>query len=166
MPFKIYRELTQCQYCYKSKGPKVSLQNVQGARSIYIRVHSLPDEHIDASKTLRDFTSKHRPTINETAVRALYVFEDPSRAGRDLLMLRLRPSSNAFPMAEDMRGQLKQIKEDDKRVGTLGALLVVCEVIDTKSTNVVLVPIPMGLPPSLSQPDIPWEDMPNNGHVV
>jgi hypothetical protein len=121
------------------------------------RVHSLPDEHIDASKTLRDFTSKHRPTINETAVRALNVFEDPSRAGRDLLMLRLRPRLDstrtqtafcvtaanvvpvdAFPMAEDMRGQLKQIKEDDKRVGTLGALLVVCEVIDPKSTNVVL----------------------------
>jgi hypothetical protein len=54
------------------------------------RVHALPAEQIYASKALRDFTRKHRPTINETAVRALNVFEDPSRAERDLLMLRLQ----------------------------------------------------------------------------
>ncbi|KAJ7923714.1 hypothetical protein B0H13DRAFT_1602357, partial [Mycena leptocephala] len=140
-------------------------------------------------KALRDFTSKHRPTINETAVRALNVFEDPSRAERDLLMIRLRPRLDstrtqtafcvtatnvvpidAFPMAEDMRGQLKQMKEDSKRVGTLGALLVVLEVTDTKSINVVPVPIPKGPPLSLRQPEIPWEDMLkimlNNGLVV
>ena len=137
------------------------------------RVYALPEEQINASKALRDFTSKHRPTINETAVRALNVFEDPSRAERDLLMIKLRPRLystrtqtafcvtaanvvpiDAFPMAEDMRGQLKQIK-DDKQVGTLGALLVVLEVTNTKSINIVPVPIPMGPPPLLSQPEIP-----------
>ncbi|KAJ7498332.1 hypothetical protein B0H11DRAFT_1909369 [Mycena galericulata] len=141
----IHRELAQCQYCYKSRGPKVSLQKCAGCKvdlycskecqkaawkthkvkcALNRRVHALPDEQIDASKALRDFTGKHRPTINETAVRALKVFEDPSRAERDFLMIRVgfHPGSNrllyAFPMAEDMRGQLNQIKEDDKRVGT------------------------------------------------
>ncbi|KAJ7820959.1 hypothetical protein B0H13DRAFT_1660678 [Mycena leptocephala] len=125
---------------------------------------------------LRDFTSKHRPTLNETAVRALNVFVDPSRGEHDLLMIKLKPRLystvvpvDVFPMAEDMRGQLKQIKEDDKRFGTVDALLVV-EVTDTKSINVVPAPILKCPPPSLPQPKIRWEHMLkimlNNGLVV
>ncbi|KAJ7851421.1 hypothetical protein B0H14DRAFT_3866343 [Mycena olivaceomarginata] len=195
---KIHRELTECQYCYKSKSPKVSLQKCAGCKvdlncskecqksawkthkvkcALNQRVYALPDEQIHASKALRDFTSKHRPTINETAIRALNVFEDPSCAERDLLMIKLRPRLystrtqtafcvtaanvvpiDAFPMAEDMRGQLKRIKEDDKQVGALGALLVVLQVIDTKSM-LFLCRFQRVPPPSLPQPEMPWEDM-------
>ncbi|KAJ6509861.1 hypothetical protein DFH09DRAFT_1198592, partial [Mycena vulgaris] len=104
------KELTQCQYCFKSKGPGVSLQKC-GACSVDIycskacqrsawKTHklkctlsqrALPVAQVEALKGLRSFTSKHRPTIAEGGVRALNVLADPSRAERDVLLIALRP---------------------------------------------------------------------------
>ncbi|KAJ7101960.1 hypothetical protein C8R44DRAFT_988280 [Mycena epipterygia] len=106
------KELTQCQYCYKSRGPGVSLQKCGGCQSaLYCskecqkngwkthkakcalnqRAKELPVERVDTIKTLRGFTAKHRPTIAEAGIRALNVLVDPARAERDILMIYLRP---------------------------------------------------------------------------
>jgi len=42
---------------------------------------------------LRAFTSKHRPTIAEAAIRALEVCVDPSRAFRDVVIIFLQSRS-------------------------------------------------------------------------
>ncbi|KAJ6454203.1 hypothetical protein C8R45DRAFT_1038349 [Mycena sanguinolenta] len=107
------KELIQCQYCFKSKGPGVTLQRC-GACEIDLycskecqraawKTHKpkcainranakmMPKTALDTLKTLRAFTAKHRPTIAEAGIRALGVAADPSRAKRDPLVIQLRP---------------------------------------------------------------------------
>ncbi|KAF8202741.1 hypothetical protein K438DRAFT_1758055 [Mycena galopus ATCC 62051] len=107
------KELTQCQYCLKSKGSGATLQKC-GACLIDIycskvcqraawkthkvkcavnraNSHQIPATTAATLKALRAFTSKHRPTVAEAGVRALGVFADPSRAERDVLLILLRP---------------------------------------------------------------------------
>ncbi|KAJ7168006.1 hypothetical protein C8R46DRAFT_1094683 [Mycena filopes] len=75
-------ELTQCQYCHKSKGPGVTLRKCASCEvDIYCthkskcalnqKTNAFPAEQVDALKMLRRFTSKHRPTIAEGGIRAL-----------------------------------------------------------------------------------------------
>jgi hypothetical protein len=121
----------------------------------------MPAEKTDALKTLRGFTSKHRPTIAEGGIRAINVLEDPSRAERELLLIlvRSRPDSNrletayfvtmlsvvpidTFPQAHEMRGQLKQASDDNKRSGMAGAIFVLLMDTDTGMMNIA----PVGFP--------------------
>ncbi|KAJ7866666.1 hypothetical protein B0H13DRAFT_2066421 [Mycena leptocephala] len=167
------KELTQCQYCYKSKGPGVTLQKCAACKvDIYCskacqksawkthkakcalnqRTDSMPAEKTDALKTLRGFTSKHRPTIAEGGIRAI---------NRELLLIlvRSRPDSNrletayfvtmlsvvpidTFPQAHEMRGQLKQASDDNKRSGMAGAIFVLLMDTDTGMMNIA----PVGFP--------------------
>ncbi|KAJ7156722.1 hypothetical protein C8R46DRAFT_1114977 [Mycena filopes] len=77
-------ELTQCQYCFKSKGPGVDLRKCAACKvdlycskecqksawkthkskcALNQRTNAFPVEKEDLLKMLRSFTSKHRPTI-------------------------------------------------------------------------------------------------------
>ncbi|KAJ6454207.1 hypothetical protein C8R45DRAFT_882233 [Mycena sanguinolenta] len=107
------KELTQCQHCFKSRGPGVTLQRCGACQvDLYCskecqraawKTHKpkcainrsnaemMPKTSLDTLKALRAFTSKHRPTIAEAGIRALGVFTDPSRAEHDLLLILLRP---------------------------------------------------------------------------
>ncbi|KAJ6496069.1 hypothetical protein C8R45DRAFT_802451, partial [Mycena sanguinolenta] len=104
---------TQCQYCFKSKGPGVTLHRCAACEiDLYCskecqraawKTHKtkcainqayakeLPKTRLDALKALRAFTGKHRPTLSEAGTRALGVIADPSRAERDVLLVLLRP---------------------------------------------------------------------------
>ncbi|KAJ7705731.1 hypothetical protein B0H14DRAFT_3027180 [Mycena olivaceomarginata] len=70
---------------------------------------------MDMVKSLRAFTSKHRPTVAEAGIRALGVLADPTRAERDVLLIftsfwvtEAGPAPIAsFPKSDEMRGQLK-----------------------------------------------------------
>lgn len=131
-------------------------------------------------KDLRAFTSKHRPTVAEAGIRALNVLADPSRAEHDIVMitLRRRPASkrietsffftsaavvpiDSYPMAQEMRGQLKQASDHNKTTGMAGAIFVLLMDTDSGTCNIA----PVGFPKlsessrSLRSPlGIPWED--------
>ncbi|KDQ49547.1 hypothetical protein JAAARDRAFT_42780 [Jaapia argillacea MUCL 33604] len=96
-------------------------------------------------KLLRAFTSKHRPSLAEYGIRALDLVSDPTRCLRDVLLVNLanRPESGrsetsfyalsvqVVPLeffhgnAEEMRGQLLQLNEQQKRIGMTGSFFVV-----------------------------------------
>ncbi|KAF7346765.1 hypothetical protein MSAN_01815000 [Mycena sanguinolenta] len=107
------KELTQCQYCFKSRGPGVTLQRC-GACEVDLycskecqraawKTHKrkcainranakiMSKTALHTLKALSAFTAKHRPTLAEAGIRALGVVTDPSRAERDLLVILLRP---------------------------------------------------------------------------
>jgi hypothetical protein len=114
---------------------------------------------VDTAKALRSFTAKHRPVLSEVGVRSLDLCVDPSRSLRDVLLIALRrnPESNrtdtAFVVtgasvisiddlgskAEQTRQQLKQVTEDNKRIGMLGAMLILMSCHEEAVFN--LVPI-------------------------
>ncbi|KAJ7512145.1 hypothetical protein B0H11DRAFT_1699310 [Mycena galericulata] len=120
----------------------------------------MPPQQADTLKNLRAFTSKHRPTVAEAGIRAFNVLADPARAERDLLMILLRPRPgprtetsfhvtgtyvvpiDTFPSAQEMRGQLKQQSEDNKRTGQAGAIFVTLMDTDTGTMNIA----PVGFP--------------------
>ncbi|KAJ7731263.1 hypothetical protein B0H16DRAFT_1893416 [Mycena metata] len=198
----IRKELTQCQYCHKSKGPGVTLKTCAACEvEIYCskacqksawkthktkcalnqKTNALPAHQVDALKTLRSFTSKHRPTIAEGGIRALNVIADPARAERDLLLITVRPRADStraetayfvttlsvVPIerfrkgrTEEMRGQLKQASEDYRRTGLAGALFVVLLDTDAAMSNIA----PVGFPKAAAGtfPPLPvgttWEE--------
>ncbi|KAF7375399.1 hypothetical protein MSAN_00427500 [Mycena sanguinolenta] len=106
------KKSTQCQYCFKSKGPGVILYRCSACEiDLYCskecqraawKTHKtkcainqsyaekLPKSRF-ALKALRAFTGKHRPTLSEAGIRALGVTTDPSRAERDVLLVLVRP---------------------------------------------------------------------------
>lgn len=148
--------------CSQSKACQKSAWKTHKAKcALNQRTDSMPAEKTDALKTLRGFTSKHRPTIAEGGIRAINVLEDPSRAERELLLIlvRSRPDSNrletayfvtmlsvvpidTFPQAHEMRGQLKQASDDNKRSGMAGAIFVLLMDTDTGMMNIA----PVGFP--------------------
>ncbi|KAJ6471576.1 hypothetical protein C8R47DRAFT_988221 [Mycena vitilis] len=118
----------------------------------------MPTEKTDALKALRAFTAKHRPTVAEGGIRALNVIADPARAERDILMISLKQRGDStriqtaytvvsvavvpiavFPTSQEMRAQLKQAIEDNRRLGMAGAIFVILMDLDTGVSNVAPV---------------------------
>ncbi|KAJ7731241.1 hypothetical protein B0H16DRAFT_1427548 [Mycena metata] len=199
----IRKELTQCQYCYKSKGSGVTLRSCAACEvdmycskacqkaawkvhktkcALNRKTNALPAQRMDALKALRTFTSKHRPTIAEGGLRALNVFADPARAERDILLIAVRPRADSIrpetayfvtmlsviPIESfatnkshemEMRGQLKQASDDQKRRGFAGAIFVVLFDTDGVMSNIAAVGfeknVPGGLPPLIGAT---WEE--------
>jgi hypothetical protein len=113
---------------------------------------------MDMVKSLRAFTSKHRPTVAEAGIRALGVLADPTRAECDVLLIFVRPRLDSprvetsfwvteagpapiasFPKSDEMRGQLKLASDQYKQSGLTGALLVVLMETDSGTCNIAPV---------------------------
>ncbi|KAJ6527886.1 hypothetical protein DFH09DRAFT_850178, partial [Mycena vulgaris] len=129
-------------------------------------------------KTLRAFTSKHRPAIAHAAVHALNVFVDPSRAEQDLLCIRLRPRSDSsgrtqtayivtavnvvgidtFPAAQEMRVQLQLASDEQKRTGMAGAIFALLVDLESKTSNVVTVGFPKAMKGVPAPRGSSWEE--------
>ncbi|KAI0076494.1 hypothetical protein K474DRAFT_1662850 [Panus rudis PR-1116 ss-1] len=111
---------------------------------------------------LRAFTSKHRPIVAESAIRALELYRDVNRAKTHVLMifLRSRPGSrraetsfyvtgadvvpiSTFPpdQRKEMEGQLKQAHDMNVRSGQgmIGALFAILLSLDSGVSNVAPV---------------------------
>ncbi|KAI0076487.1 hypothetical protein K474DRAFT_1662839 [Panus rudis PR-1116 ss-1] len=121
---------------------------------------------------LRAFTGKHRPVIADSAIRALDIQKEPSRAKTHFLLIRLRKRSGRLrtetayfvmdaevvpyaavpePKRTEMQRQLKLAFENQKRavpdtVGTVFAMLVCVDPI----TNVGV----SNVAPISFQPDV------------
>ncbi|KAJ6471590.1 hypothetical protein C8R47DRAFT_1297351 [Mycena vitilis] len=156
------KELTQCQYCYKSKGPGVSLQRCGGCGvdiycskecqrsawkthkakcAINQRFKEMPTEKTDALKALRAFTAKHRPTVAEGGIRALNFQRGDStriQTAYTVVSVAVVPIA-VFPTSQEMRAQLKQAIEDNRRLGMAGAIFVILMDLDTGVSNVAPV---------------------------
>ncbi|KAJ7331017.1 hypothetical protein DFH08DRAFT_882148 [Mycena albidolilacea] len=138
------KELTQCQYCFKSKGPDVALQRYGGCCTLQTCQRAAWKAHkpkcaINRAQNQRIGATGHRPTISEVGVRALGVLGDPTRAERDVLLIALRPRLDSqrietafwvtaasfaplsyFPTADEMRGQLTLAADATRRSGMTG----------------------------------------------
>ncbi|KAJ7689951.1 hypothetical protein B0H17DRAFT_1134667 [Mycena rosella] len=111
------KELTERQYCYKSKGPGVSLQKC-GACQV----------DLYCSETSR------LPPHSNASLCGL-------QARGDLLLCDRSQYSpiDTFPSAQEMCGQLKQASEDNKRTGMAGALFAI--LLDTDSATLNIAPV-------------------------
>ncbi|KAJ7226789.1 hypothetical protein GGX14DRAFT_417388 [Mycena pura] len=172
--------LRKCAACkvdlYCSKQCQRSAWKSHKAKCL-LNQRNLPVAQMDALKDLRSFTSKHRPTIAEAGIRALGVLADPSRAEQDVLMILLRRRMDSkrvetsffvtsaivapldsFPTAQEMRGQLKQASEDNKRSGMAGAIFVLLMDTDSAAVNVAPVGFPKASTSLLSPLGTSWQE--------
>ncbi|KAJ6592527.1 hypothetical protein B0H19DRAFT_1245393 [Mycena capillaripes] len=150
-PTPVRRELTQCQFCIKSKVSGVALRKdavLTSVISVFSSDFQSKDCQRSAWKTheakcaLNQRTKLQMPMI-EGPVSALNVLADPSRAERDVIMISLKPRIGstclataftitvisvvpiaAFPTAQEMRSQLKQVSDDSRRFRMAGAIFV------------------------------------------
>jgi hypothetical protein len=127
-----------------------------------------PTGQVETLKSIRAFTSKHRPTIAEASIRALEIWVDPSRAFRDVFVvfLQTRPgstrtetsffvtSADVVPFesfgprhAEEMLGQLKLAHDDNVRTGMVGAVFAVLYHPTSGAMNIC----PVGFPKEVSK---------------
>ncbi|OCH84731.1 hypothetical protein OBBRIDRAFT_829312 [Obba rivulosa] len=109
---KIRKLLTQCQYCFKSRGHEVKLYRCsECSNELYCskqcqtaawpshkkicKRSRLPEREANKRKALNDFIRKHSYTIAVAGTRALELWLDFLRAERDVLLifLRSRPGS-------------------------------------------------------------------------
>jgi len=174
------KDLTQCQYCFKSRGSGITLQKCAACKvdmycskecqrkawpahkvkcQINRRLNERPGQG-SALAALRAFTSKHRPTVAEAGILSLNLWDDPSRASRDVLTIfvRSRPESkrvetsfyvtgaDVVPIrsfgpasSDEMREQRKIFAEENRRCGRMGAILVVLNCVDTGVSNIAPV---------------------------
>ncbi|GJE89436.1 zinc finger MYND domain-containing protein [Phanerochaete sordida] len=115
------KELTQCQYCWKRKAPGVTFHRCSGCKvDIYCgtecqraawpshkakcKLNSRPSAMLPhdvaqlveyKQKTLRAFTSKHRPALCEAGTRALDLGRSPRNAEHHFLRIRVRQRPGA-----------------------------------------------------------------------
>ncbi|KAF8964029.1 hypothetical protein BDZ97DRAFT_1817612 [Flammula alnicola] len=137
----------------------------------------MPPDQVDAIRDLRHFTTKHRPTLSDTGIRALDLCLDPTRALRDVVVVFVKPrpdstrvetsfivtDAEVVPVeffgperAEEMRGQLKYVNEENKRMGGPGGILVV--LIDTESHVMNAVGMGFGEEVKDMKPGLPWKE--------
>ena len=137
------------------------------------RMKDGPPEKADTYKALREFTSKHRPTLCAAGQRALEIAKDPS-AARDkllLVMVASRPAARTelkfyvtgadvvpFEMfgaaqAREMRGQLRLAEQQHRRNGKAGVFFVKLMAVDAGVANIAAVGF------SKKIEDVPFEQM-------
>ncbi|KDQ49546.1 hypothetical protein JAAARDRAFT_42778 [Jaapia argillacea MUCL 33604] len=129
-------------------------------------------------KLLRAFTAKHRPSLASYGLRALDLVLDPTRCLRDVLLINLanRPdsarsetsfyalSAEIVPLeffesnTEEMRGQLVQLNEEQKKLGMTGSFFVVlrCDGGDKFISNIAPVTFERASLRGL-RPGMPWK---------
>ncbi|KAJ3485125.1 hypothetical protein NLI96_g5167 [Meripilus lineatus] len=187
-------ELTQCQNCWVSKGPGVTFSRCGACKiDIYcskecqkkawpfhkekckLNQRILINEN-NPLKCLQKFTSKHRPAIAESAVRALELSVDIERPLRYVLTIFLRKRKDSqrpetsyfatgadvlpfevFPSArcEEMKDQIKKVTEEYKKSGMDGALFVVLMCPEEGSMNIA----PVGFSrDTFFPPGTPWKE--------
>ncbi|KAJ3485123.1 hypothetical protein NLI96_g5169 [Meripilus lineatus] len=187
-------KLTQCQNCWVSKGPGVTFSRCGACKiDIYCskecqkkawpshkekcklnqRILINDDNPL---KYIQKFTSKHRPVLAESAVRALELSIDIERPLRYVLAVFLRKREDsqraetsyfvtgadvlpyeAFPSArcEEMKDQIRKVTKEYKKSGMDGALFVVLMCPEEGTMNIA----PVGFSRNtFFPPGTPWKE--------
>ncbi|PPQ91624.1 hypothetical protein CVT25_012805 [Psilocybe cyanescens] len=131
----------------------------------------------DVFKALRAFCSKHRPSIAEYGIRALDLPLDPTRSLREVVLIKVKSVPNAKraemsfmalsaelvpaealgrAQGEELRSQLKNFEQQQKRMGQLGGIMVLVFDIDTNMSNAC--PVGFGKDVLTLKPGQPWKE--------
>ncbi|KAH9476565.1 hypothetical protein JR316_0010605 [Psilocybe cubensis] len=131
----------------------------------------------DVLKSLRAFCSKHRPSLAEYGIRSMDLSLDPTRSLRDVVLIKVKSVPNArraetsfkavdaevvstdtfgFAQGEELRGQLKDFHNQQKRIGKLGGIMVMVLDVDTNTSNVC--PVGFGKDVLRLKAGLPWKE--------
>lgn len=128
-------------------------------------------------KALRAFCSKHRPSIAEYGIRALDLPLDPTRSLREVVVIDVvavpdakgpetafkAVSANVVPMdvfgsvqGAELRSQLKNLEQQQKRIGQTGGIMVLVSDTGTGLSNAC--PVGFGKDTLTLKTGLPWKE--------